>query len=202
MDRYVFLVNFSLRSSDVFFLAARCHHVLHGFQRHHNIRSIGVTYPHWTVISVGDCIAFISHDQEKLRLFSCQPLFVQMARINKFECSSILLLDQYGQEGRFTRTQRPGKYTEAWLIKDQRRREKREIQPRKYSPEDRVFEHYHSVDMRRVIQKADHSGDAGKKKMKYLYIHRSMTEGIIKGTFNSYGLSSDVNTGTVPLVLD
>ncbi|MCW7555933.1 type I-F CRISPR-associated endoribonuclease Cas6/Csy4 [Endozoicomonas gorgoniicola] len=182
--RYAFLVQFCDPRSDVFLLASRCHQVLHGFQCHNNLRAIGVAYPRWNLRTLGDSIAFICHDKGLLQQFSQQPLFPQMKKINKFAWGDIALIQEGGPEVQYFRTQKPDKYTQAWLEKDSRRREKRGVESRKYIPQIQLLEHYHSV----------------KKRNGYLHIHRSFANQVTQGQFSSYGLSGEMNSGTVPLL--
>ena len=201
--RSVFLVKFCGNSSNVFFLATRCHIVLHGFQCRYHLKSIGVSYPNWTEKSLGDCIAFVCHNREVLQGFSCQPLFVQMAKIRKFICSDVCPVNENGQqEGQFIRTQKPDKCTGSWLLKDDRRRLRRGLEPKTHIQQEHVFEHYHSLNMGQIIQKPRMKREnQGDNKMRYLHIHRRLSSSVIEGNFSSYGLSGENNTGTVPLIL-
>ena len=183
--RYAFLVQFCDPSSDVFLLASRCHQILHGFQCHNDLQAIGVAYPRWSERSVGDCIAFVCHDKDLLQLLSQQPLFSQMKKIKKFSLGEVALIQEGGPEVQYFRTQKPDKYTQAWLEKDDRRREKRGIEPRKYIPQIQLLEHYHSV----------------KKRKGYLHIYRSFAKQVTQGSYSSYGLSGENNSGSVPMLL-
>ena len=181
--RHAFLVQFCDPSSDVFLLASRCHQILHGFLCRHDLRAIRVAYPHWSESTVGDEVAFVCRDKTILQQFAQQPFFSLMKRINKFDWSDIIVIQEGGPEVQYCRTQRPDKHTQAGQGRDARRREKRGIEPRKYIPKALEFEHYHSV----------------KKREGFLHIHRRLVQEVSHGGFSSYGLAGETNSGTVPM---
>ncbi|WP_461536011.1 type I-F CRISPR-associated endoribonuclease Cas6/Csy4 [Spongorhabdus nitratireducens] len=181
--RHAFVVQFSDSSSDFFLLAARCHQALHSFLCRHNLRNIGVAYPHWSESTVGDQIAFVCRNKPVLQKLSKHPLFSSMKQVKKFDWSDVITIQEGGSEVQYCRTQKPDKYNQAGLVRDARRREKRGIQPRKYNPEALVFEHYHSI----------------KKREGCLHIQRKLVQRVSHGAFSSYGLSGETNPGTVPM---
>lgn len=181
--RFAFLVCFCDSTSDVSVLAARCHQVLHGFQCRYDLRIIGVAYPRWNEYSVGDEIAFVCHDKEVLRQFSQQKFFSSMKRGKKFDYGDIISIQEGGAEVQYCRTQKPDKYKQAWLDRDDRRRKKRGIEPRKHIPQTQILEHYHSLRNRKG----------------YLHIQRKPAHQIAQGDYSTYGLAGETNPGTVPL---
>jgi len=126
-----------------------------------------------------------------------------MSKIRKFACSDVYPINENGlQEGQFIRTQKPDKYTSSWLLKDDRRRQRRGIEPKNHIQKNHVFEHYHSLNMGQIIQKPRMKRESQENnRMRYLHIHRRLSNSTFEGTFSSYGLSGETNAGTVPLVL-
>ncbi|WP_257292556.1 type I-F CRISPR-associated endoribonuclease Cas6/Csy4 [Endozoicomonas sp. ONNA1] len=199
--RYIFTVSFCDPTSDFNILAGRCHKVLHGFQTRHEIRSIGVSYNLWGDSTIGSRIAFVSSDSNALEAFLRQDIFKQMSEIKKFACTKISAVEEGGLEARFCRIYSPDKHTKAWYEKENRRREKRGLEPLKVvTSQTKIIGHYHDVPMISVNKKKKETEDKNDAiNIFSLHIQRRLVEAPVQDNFSSYGLSGGVNTGTVPV---
>ncbi|MDP5032818.1 MAG: type I-F CRISPR-associated endoribonuclease Cas6/Csy4, partial [Paraglaciecola sp.] len=62
MERYFFMVRFLPMEANLALLMGRCISIMHGYICKRDIASLGVTFPAWSDISIGNIIAFVHTD--------------------------------------------------------------------------------------------------------------------------------------------
>jgi CRISPR-associated endonuclease Csy4 len=200
MNRFFVSIRFLPEERDDAFLAGRCICILHGFIKRYEINSIGVSFPCWSMDSVGREIAFVSTSADFLSILIKQPYFLEMEQRGFFSLSQPCLVNEKNnQEAYFMRNQRIGKLFPGRLKRDvQRAKRRAKERGETYSPQHLTLPadikdiHFHQVPL--------HSGSSNRDF--YLYIQRENVEQP-NGSFgfNTYGLSGAVEQKTpVPFI--
>ena len=84
-------------------LAGRCIKILHGFLTANGYRNIGVTFPKWSIDTVGNCIAFVSQNEGSLEELVSQSPFKIMIEHDIIHTSEIFPVSESSVKIRFTK---------------------------------------------------------------------------------------------------
>lgn len=105
--RYYFCIRYTPVQADYELLAGRCISQMHLFMvnNRQTINKIGVIFPDWSDVTVGQTIAFVAEDKEMMIGLSFQPYFSLMVKEGLFELSSICEVPENLGEVRFVRNQ-------------------------------------------------------------------------------------------------
>ena len=193
-QRYFFTISFIPKHADCGLLAGRCISTMHGFTSRNKVKGgIAISFPKWSLESLGNGIAFISEEKELLIGLSFQPYLTVMKSEGLFEISDVTDVPDSLPEVRFVRNQTIGKS----FLGSKKRRIKRslvraEISGADHIPvaeESRVLDHFH-----RVPISSDSSGQDF-----ILHVQKVAVENRDEPFFNSYGLATNQEKrGTVP----
>ncbi|WP_114765382.1 type I-F CRISPR-associated endoribonuclease Cas6/Csy4 [Vibrio rhodolitus] len=197
--RYYFSIRYIPSHADFGLLAGRCIQQMHMFMVNNPqaLNKVGVCFPHWNAVDIGDNIAFVMEDKEMLLGLSFQPYFSMMEQEGVFEVSKVYEVPEGTPEVRFVRNQTIGKS----FIASKQRRMKRsmvradarsELSATEYIPvaeEERVVDHFHRVPIS--------SGSSGQEYI--LHVQKEFVDSREQPNFNSYGLATNQEKrGTVP----
>lgn len=194
MNRFYFVVKFLPQGADERLLAGRCIRVLHGFLIGNDISGIGVTFPDWSVKTIGKQMAFVSSDKTALQFLRSQQYFEDMAAQGFFSVSGVEIVPADCKEVRFKRNQRISKHS----VNGKRRR----LQRAKRRAEERGEEF-----LPRKIEVVGPSGllhsvcmsSRSNNQQFILNIEKEDLAGESGSIYNNYGLATDTNHhGTVP----
>lgn len=105
--RYYFLIRYLPEQLDNEFLAGRCISQLHEFLFNNSqaMNKVGISFPDWSVASVGRSIAFIGNEKDCITGLSFQPYFSLMVKEGNFELSNVQEVPEEMTEVRFIRNQ-------------------------------------------------------------------------------------------------
>lgn len=158
---------------------------------------VGVCFPRWNAVDIGDTIAFVMEDKEILLGLYFQPYFSMMVQEGVFEASKVCVVPEDSSEVRFVRNQTIGKS----FIASKQRRMKRsmvrsesrsELSATEYIPvaeEERVVDHFHRVPIS--------SASSGQEYI--LHVQKEFLDLREQPNFSSYGLATNQERrGTVP----
>lgn len=142
--RYYFCIRYTPVQADYELLAGRCISQMHLFMvnNRQSINKIGVSFPDWSDVTVGQTIAFVAEDKEMMIGLSFQPYFSLMVNEGLFEISSVFEVPDNAIEVRFTRNQTIGKS----FLGSKKRRIKRSMRGPNYS----MLEHHYQSLMKSV----------------------------------------------------
>ncbi|WP_055731933.1 type I-F CRISPR-associated endoribonuclease Cas6/Csy4 [Agarivorans gilvus] len=108
IERYYFIVRYLPKRADCSLLAGRCikelHHIFSQTEE-----SIAVSFPEWTVGSLGPSIGFVSSSVKYLEALRNRSYFIDMQEIGAFELTKVLTVPNEVGEVRFIRNQRVAK---------------------------------------------------------------------------------------------
>jgi len=108
IERYYFIVRYLPKRADCSLLAGRCikelHHIFSQTEE-----SIAVSFPEWTVGSLGPSIGFVSSSVKYLEALRNRSYFIDMQGIGAFELTKVLTVPNEVGEVRFIRNQRVAK---------------------------------------------------------------------------------------------
>ncbi len=195
--RYYFLIRYMPAQADHELLAGRCISQMHLFMVNNRqaINKIGVSFPDWSDVTVGQTIAFVAEDKEMMIGLSFQPYFSLMVNEGLFEISSVYEVPDTAAEVRFTRNQTIGK---SFLGSKKKRRIKRSmaraelagVEPSlPVTNEERVIDSFHRIPIS--------SGSSGEDYI--LFVQKELVSERDAANFNSYGLATNQERkGTVP----
>ncbi|MCY9844553.1 type I-F CRISPR-associated endoribonuclease Cas6/Csy4 [Vibrio caribbeanicus] len=180
-------------------LAAKCLHVLHGFNYHYETRNIGVSFPLWCDATVGKKISFVSKNKIELDLLLKQHYFIQMEQLQYFHISDTSLVPDDCKYVSFKRCQSIDKVTPAGQVRKIRRLEQRanargeQLNLSSFAQKEHiVLAHYHSLE------------ETSKQTNRNFRLNiRVFSEQSQEGAsvFSSYGLSNSENAlQPVPLI--
>lgn len=195
--RYFFYIRYLMPSANHAFLAGRCVACLHGFISGPKITNsgIGVSFPSWSVDTVGDSIAFVSKDINALSYLSSARYFKNMADEGFIDVSDIKMVPATLEEVRFIRNQHvaksfPGEIKRR-LIRSKNRAEKR---GETFMPSSAVSDRF--VDQCHVIPIDSRS--SGQRFPLYVQLE-ALGEESKCDSYNSYGLATQhTHSGSVP----
>ncbi|WP_029810201.1 type I-F CRISPR-associated endoribonuclease Cas6/Csy4 [Vibrio parahaemolyticus] len=194
--RYYFCIRYTPVQADYELLAGRCISQMHLFMvnNRQTINKIGVIFPDWSDVTVGQTIAFVAEDKEMMIGLSFQPYFSLMVKEGLFELSSICEVPENLEEVRFVRNQTINKS----FLGSKKRRIKRSMvraelsgaeQRLPVTNEDRVIDSFHRIPIS--------SGSSGEDYM--LFVQKEFVGERGGANFNSYGLATNQERrGTVP----
>ncbi|EOY4514637.1 type I-F CRISPR-associated endoribonuclease Cas6/Csy4 [Vibrio vulnificus] len=194
--RYYFLIRYIPTQANHELLAGRCISQMHLFMVNNRqaMNKIGVSFPDWSDVTVGQTIAFVAEDKEMAIGLSFRPYFSLMVNEGLFETSSVREVPDNALEVRFTRNQTIGKS----FLGSKRRRIKRSMARSELSGdepslpvtnEERVIDNFHRIPIS--------SGSSGEDYM--LFVQKEFVGGRVAANFNSYGLATNQERkGTVP----
>nr|PMF33579.1 type I-F CRISPR-associated endoribonuclease Cas6/Csy4 [Vibrio cyclitrophicus] len=158
------------------------------------MNKIGVSFPDWSDVTVGQTIAFVAEDKEMMVGLSFQPYFSVMVNEGLFEISSVCEVPDTAVEVRFTRNQTIGKS----FLGSKKRRIKRSMARAELSGvepslpatnEERIIDSFHRI---RIS-----SGSSGESYI--LFVQKELVSERDAANFNSYGLATNQERkGTVP----
>ncbi|MBM7070675.1 type I-F CRISPR-associated endoribonuclease Cas6/Csy4 [Shewanella sp. 202IG2-18] len=192
--RYFFEINYLPKRASNNLIAAHCISILHGTVSRDKCSSIGVSFPDWNGSDVGQSIAFISKDEDKLLKLSKHFDFRVMEEESVITISELKQVPIEVTEVQYIRNNGIAKLT---LAERKRRIERcvlrakrsgREYQPQ-HEYKDRSFGLFHKLIL--ISQSSRRSFP--------LYIEK--VEGVkeVKCDFSHYGLGSNqLIMGTVP----
>lgn len=193
--RYYFSIRYIPLHADFGLLAGRCIQQMHMFMVNNPQakNKVGVCFPRWNAVDIGDTIAFVMEDKEVLLGLSFQPYFSMMIQEGVFEASKVCDVPEESSEVRFVRNQTIGKS----FIASKQRRMKRSMVRSELSDteripiaeEERVVDHFHRVPIS--------SGSSGQEYI--LHVQKEFVDSREQPNFNSYGLATNQEKrGTVP----
>lgn len=195
-QRSFLLIRYLPEHSDNELLAGRCISQLHKFMVNNTsaMNQMAVSFPSWSVDSVGNTIAFVAEDKELLVGLSFQPYFSVMVKEELFEVSPVCEVPPNVVEVRFVRNQIIGKS----FIGSKRRRMKRSLARADLSGvessspvtnEERVIDSFHRIPI-----------SSGSSAQEYiLFVQKEFFGERVAVNFNSYGLATNQERrGTVP----
>ncbi|YCO02798.1 type I-F CRISPR-associated endoribonuclease Cas6/Csy4 [Vibrio sp. VNB-15] len=194
--RYYFCIRYTPVQADYELLAGRCISQMHLFMvnNRQSINKIGVSFPDWSDVTVGQTIAFVAEDKEMMIGLSFQPYFSLMVNEGLFEISSVCEVPDNALEVRFTRNQTIGKS----FLGSKKRRIKRSMARAELldagtslpvTNEERIVDSFHRVPIS--------SGSSGEDYM--LFVQKVLVSERGAANFNSYGLATNQERkGTVP----
>ncbi|TKG07264.1 type I-F CRISPR-associated endoribonuclease Cas6/Csy4 [Vibrio lentus] len=194
--RYYLLIRYIPAQADHELLAGRCIAQMHLFivNNRQAMNKIGVSFPDWSDVTVGQTIAFVAEDQEMMVGLSFQPYFSMMVNEGLFEVSSVCEVPDTAVEVRFVRNQTIGKS----FLGSKKRRIKRSMvraelsgdeAPLPETNEDRVIDSFHRIPV-----------SSGSSAQDYiLFVQKEFIGECVAANFNSYGLATNQERrGTVP----
>ncbi|WP_122055459.1 type I-F CRISPR-associated endoribonuclease Cas6/Csy4 [Vibrio sp. Evd11] len=194
--RYYFLIRYTPANADYGLLAGRCISQMHLFMVNNRqaMNKIGVSFPDWSDVTVGQTIAFVAEDKEMMVGLSFQPYFSLMVNEGLFEISSVCEVPDTAVEVRFVRNQTIGKN----FLGSKKRRIKRSMARAELSGvesslpvsnEERVIDSFHRIPIS--------SGSSGEDYI--LFVQKEFVGDRVAANFNSYGLATNQERkGTVP----
>jgi CRISPR-associated endonuclease Csy4 len=190
MSRFFTKITFLPEQRNDAYLAGRCIQCLHGFVKRFDINTIGVSFPEWSVQSVGREIAFVSTSADFLSILNKQDYFKEMQQRGFFELTPVKCVEEQGScDVCFVRNQRIAKASPASLRREVARAKRRAAERgEKYKPQHvsrpEIGEGpFHKVPV--------HSHSTGKAFC--LFIQKvDANENLVNTNFNSYGLSRAV----------
>ena len=194
--RYYFCIRYTPVQADYELLAGRCISQMHLFMvnNRQTINKIGVSFPDWSDVTVGQTIAFVAEDKEMMIGLSFQLYFSLMVNEGLFEISSVCEVRETAVEVRFVRNQTIGKN----FLGSKKRRIKRSMVRAELSGvesslpvtnEERVIDSFHRIPIS--------SGSSGEDYI--LFVQKEFVGERVAANFNSYGLATNQERkGTVP----
>ena len=194
--RYYFLIRYIPAQADHELLAGRCISQMHLFMVNNRqaMSKIGVSFPDWSDVTVGQTIAFVAEDKEMMVGLSFQPYFSVMVNEGLFEISSVCEVPDTSAEVRFVRNQTIGKS----FLGSKKRRIKRCMARAELSGvepslpatnEDRVIDSFHRIPISSSSSEEDY----------ILFVQKELVGERVAANFNSYGLATNQERkGTVP----
>ncbi|PQJ46304.1 type I-F CRISPR-associated endoribonuclease Cas6/Csy4 [Vibrio campbellii] len=194
--RYYFCIRYTPVQADYELLAGRCISQMHLFMVNNRqvMNKIGVSFPDWSDVTVGQTIAFVADDKEVMVGLSFQPYFSLMVNEGLFEISSVCEVPDSAIEVRFVRNQTIGKS----FLGSKKRRIKRSMARAELSGfepslpatnEERAIDSFHRIPIS--------SGSSGEDYI--LFVQKELVSERGVGNFNSYGLATNQERkGTVP----
>lgn len=194
--RYYFCIRYTPVQADYELLAGRCISQMHLFMVNNRqaMNKIGVSFPDWSDVTVGQTIAFVADDKEVMVGLSFQPYFSLMVNEGLFEISSVFEVPDNAIEVRFTRNQTIGKS----FLGSKKRRIKRSMARAELSGvelllpatnEERVIDSFHRIQI----------SSASSGEYYILFVQKESVGERVAGNFNSYGLATNQERkGTVP----
>ncbi|MCC4788766.1 type I-F CRISPR-associated endoribonuclease Cas6/Csy4 [Vibrio splendidus] len=194
--RYYFCIRYTPVQADYELLAGRCISQMHLFMvsNRQTINKIGVSFPDWSDVTVGQTIAFVAEDKEMMIGLSFQPYFSLMVNEGLFEISSVFEVPDNAIEVRFTRNQTIGKS----FLGSKKRRIKRSMARAQLldaetslpvTNEERIVDSFHRIPIS--------SGSSGEDYI--LFVQKELVGERVAANFNSYGLATNQERkGTVP----
>ncbi|GIU32532.1 type I-F CRISPR-associated endoribonuclease Cas6/Csy4 [Shewanella schlegeliana] len=194
MKRYYFMVRFLPEQANLALLTGRCISIMHGFIYKHKIEGLGVSFPAWSDVSIGNIIAFVHTDIGVLNELRQQGYFQDMQECGFFSIGNIEAVPDGCAEVRFKRNQNIAKIFVGETRRRLKRLEKRALargevfNPNK-STEPRDREAFHRIAMSSDTSQQDY----------LLHIQRCMANKRTEPMFNSYGFATNKQlNGTVP----
>ncbi|MFA0267382.1 type I-F CRISPR-associated endoribonuclease Cas6/Csy4 [Vibrio splendidus] len=194
--RYYFLIRYTPANADYGLLAGRCISQMHLFMVNNRqaMNKIGVSFPDWSDVTVGQTIAFVAEDKEMMVGLSFQPYFSLMVNEGLFEISSVCEVPDTAVEVRFIRNQTIGKS----FLGSKKRRIKRSMVRAELSGvesslpatnEERVIDSFHRIPV-----------SSGSSAQDYiLFVQKEFVGERVAANFNSYGLATNQERrGIVP----
>ncbi|MEH0741557.1 type I-F CRISPR-associated endoribonuclease Cas6/Csy4 [Vibrio cholerae] len=194
--RYYFCIRYTPVQADYELLAGRCISQMHLFMVHNRqvMNKIGVSFPDWSDVTVGQTIAFVADDKEVMVGLSFLPYFSLMVNEGLFEISSVCEVPNNALEVRFTRNQTIGKS----FLGSKKRRIKRSMERAEQfgvgtslpaTTEERVIDSFHRIPVS--------SGSSGQDFI--LFVQKELVSERVEANFSSYGLATNQEKkGTVP----
>ena len=192
--RYFFEIQYLPESNVNGALAARCISILHGTVCREKYSIIGISFPEWSDIDVGNRIAFVSQDKVRLLRFSKHFDLKTLEQENVITISELKEVPPKVAEVQFIRNNGIAKLS---LAERQRRIKRcverakkagREYQP-KHDYKDRNFGSYHKLIL--ASQSTERSFP--------LYIQKKSVSHVLNCDFSHYGLAAnELYIGTVP----
>ncbi|WP_418114087.1 type I-F CRISPR-associated endoribonuclease Cas6/Csy4 [Vibrio scophthalmi] len=197
--RYYFSIRYIPSHADFGLLAGRCIQQMHMFMVNNPQakNKVGVCFPRWNAVDIGDTIAFVMEDKEMLLGLYFQPYFSMMVQEGVFEASKVCEVPEDSSEVRFVRNQTIGKSFIASkqrrmkrsMVRSEARSELSDTECIPVSEEERVVDHFHRIPIS--------SGSSGQEYI--LHIQKELVDSREQPNFNSYGLATNQEKrGTVP----
>ncbi|MCT4351248.1 type I-F CRISPR-associated endoribonuclease Cas6/Csy4 [Vibrio sp. NC2] len=194
--RYYLLIRYMPEQADHELLTGRCISQMHLFMANNRqaMNRIGVSFPDWSDVTVGQTIAFVAEDKDMMVGLSFQPYFSVMVNEGLFEISSVCEVPDTAAEVRFVRNQAIGKN----FLGSKKRRIKRSMARAELSGdepslpatnEERVIDSFHRIPV-----------SSGSSAQDYiLFVQKEFVGESVAANFNSYGLATNQERrGTVP----
>ena len=200
MKRFYFVVTFLPLTRDDNFLASQCIRTLHSFNYKHKLNCIGINFPRWTDIEIGNQLAFVCDDIKVINQFRATNYFQQMKQHQLFAISDVCTVQENAQpECRFMRTRKFEKYSANGNKRALQRLKNRALargetsyQPKSDKPINVTMPHCHQLPL---------ESKSTKQPCFYLHIYQEICDGINVTGYSSYGLATKGELqGSVPLL--
>lgn len=194
--RYYFLIRYTPAQADYELLAGRCISQMHLFMVNNRqaMNKIGVSFPDWSDVTVGQTIAFVAEDKDMMVGLSFQPYFSVMVNEGLFEISSVCEVPDTAAEVKFVRNQMIGKS----FLGSKKRRIKRSMARAQLldagtslpvTNEERIVDSFHRIPISSSSSGEDY----------ILFVQKELVSERGVANFNSYGLATNQERkGTVP----
>lgn len=193
--RYYFMIRYLPNDADYALLAGRCISTLHGFKIGHQRDQIGITFPSWSTLSIGNTIAFVSQSESVLHLLKNTSYFQQMQEYGIFKVSELNIVPESTDEAMFIHNRAIGKLfagdIRRRLARAKRRAEARgEIYKPKANIERNEIDIFHSAFIQSKTTEQDFMLHIQKRKCDNTFY---------SSNYSGYGFASNQEyTGSVP----
>lgn len=99
--RYYFMIRYLPDDADYSLLSGRCISTLHGFKTGHQRDQVGITFPYWSTLSIGNAIGFVSQSESVLSLLKNTSYFHQMQEYGFFKVGELNIVPDSSEEVMF-----------------------------------------------------------------------------------------------------
>lgn len=193
--RYYFMIRYLPDDADYSLLAGRCISTLHGFKTGHQRDQIGITFPSWSTLSIGNTIGYVSQSESVLQLLKNTSYYQQMQEYELFEVGEINIVPENSEEVMFIHNRKIGKLFSGDIRRRLARAKRRaESRGEVYKPKENLtsgeIDSFHSA----FIQ----SKTTGQHFILHLQ-KRSCSNYSFSSDYSGYGFASNQEyTGSVP----
>ena len=194
MKRYYFMIHFLPKEANLALLTGRCISIMHGFILKRDIQGVGVSFPAWSNLSIGNIIAFVHSDKKVLQMLKEQSYFEDMQSCGFFEITSVTAVPDNCEEVYFKRNQAIAKIFTGESRRRLKRLEKRALsRGEPFNPQKRVVSREFDVFHRIALSSNSNQNDY------ILHIQKQKGDSEAGVKFSNYGFSSNEKfNGTVP----
>ena len=199
MKRFYFVITFLPLPRDDSFLAGQCIRTLHRFNYRHRLNCLGISFPCWSDIAIGNQLAFVCDNKQAIERFAKASYFKQMKEHRIFDISRVTeVCESCQSEYLFIRTRKADKYSAEGQRRVLTRLKQRALargeecyQPKLNRPTNATAPLFHQIQL---------DSKSTKQPSFYLHIQREISVDISLTGFSSYGFATKGEcNGSVPL---